>query len=259
MRPISARGGPTGAVGDAIVHLAGLAAVGPSFDRPQEYLSGQQRDGDDDVRIDTAGGPPRHPRASASAPAPSTAPPVALRRSVGGVPVAFTSPYAVSKLLVENQLAYYRNRGMDTVVARPFNHIGPGQRPASSFPTSSPSCRVLPADGTLRVGNLATRRDYTDVRDVARAYLLLATAPSHENTLYNVASGVSRSGAWILERVCIALGRPVPHTEVDGSRIRATDPLEIVGDAGRMSREYAWSPQVPLERSIADAVALIVQ
>ncbi len=105
------------------------------------------------------------------------------------------------------------------------------------------------------MGNLATRRDYTDVRDVARAYLTLATAPELTHDLYNVASGASHSGMEILEELSAALGRPTPAVEIDESLIRATDPPVIVGDASRLRSDTGWAPAVSFDKTIADSVA----
>jgi GDP-4-dehydro-6-deoxy-D-mannose reductase len=140
-------------------------------------------------------------------------------------------------------------------VARPFNHIGPHQGPGFLLPDLLRQLRSSPPDRPLRVGNLATRRDYTDVRDVARAYLALATAPELAHDVYNVASGSSHSGLEILEALSAALGRATPPLEVDESLIRATDPPLIVGDAARLRSDTGWSPTVPFATTIADTVA----
>lgn len=236
-----------------IVHLAGLAAVGPSFDRPQEYLSGNS------AMVTNM--------CEALLDAGSTARVIAV--STGAVyaqndddpsrtesdPIAFTSPYVVSKVLVENQLAYYRRRGLDAVVARPFNHIGPGQGPGFIVPDLLAGLRALSEGDALTVGNLSTRRDYTDVRDVVRGYLALASAPTLAHDVYNVASGVSRSGEDILGMLCDALAISVPPLRVDPSRVRATDPAMVVGDAGRIRMDAGWHTSISLETTIRDIVA----
>jgi len=245
---------PEGFFGDAVVHLAGLAAVGPSFDAPQEYITGNSsmvthlgeaalRSGRDGLRVIGvssgsvyAGGSP-HPLTETS-------------------PTAPTSPYVVSKLLVETQFAYYRTRGLRTTIVRPFNHVGPGQRPGFLIPDLVRRLCGLQEGSALAVGNLDARRDYTDVRDVARAYVDLALLDDSQ-PLYNVASGRSRSGREILEMVCTALGRPLPPLEVDPAFIRPNDPAEVVGDASLL-RATGWEPRTPLERSIEDFVASAV-
>ncbi len=86
-----------------------------------------------------------------------------------GDPVAFTSPYVVSKVLIENQFAGYPERGLDTNAARPFNHVGPGQGPGFLVPDLVRRLRGRAGAENFKFGNLSTARDYTDVRDVAAA------------------------------------------------------------------------------------------
>lgn len=245
---------PQGVPEDAdVVHLAGLAAVGPSFDRPQDYIDGNSAIVTKMCEALVASG------FRGRVVGVSTGAVYAQKENEDARTerdaVAFTSPYVVSKILVENQLAYYSRRGLRTVVARPFNHIGPHQGPGFLLPDLLRQLRSSPPDRPLRVGNLATRRDYTDVRDVARAYLALATAPELAHDVYNVASGSSHSGLEILEALSAALDRPTPPLEVDESLIRATDPPIIVGDASRLRSDTGWSPTVPFATTIADTVA----
>jgi GDP-4-dehydro-6-deoxy-D-mannose reductase len=245
---------PQGLPQDAdVIHLAGLAAVGPSFDRPQDYIAGNSAIVTNMCEgLVASGFTGRVVGVSTGA---------VYAQKEGEDPrterdaVAYTSPYVVSKILVENLLAYYSRRGLRTVVARPFNHIGPHQGPGFLLPDLLRQLRTSPPDRPLRVGNLETRRDYTDVRDVARAYVALATAPELTHDVYNVASGSSHSGLEILEALSAALGRPTPPLEVDESLIRATDPPIIVGDASRLRSDTGWSPTVPFAATIADTVA----
>lgn len=243
---------PGGLRADAIIHLAGMAAVGPSFDRPQEYIEANSAMvttmGESLVR---EGHPVRLVGVSTGA---VYAPPHGHALDETS-PLAQSSPYVVSKLLTEHQYGYYASRGIDTVIARPFNHIGPGQGPGFLVPDLTRNLLALPADQPLRVGNLATARDYTDVRDVAAAYLLLAGAAHHAHRSYNVASGVSISGNEILKMIAVAADRPMPQLEVDRSRFRANDPATIVGSAQRLRDEFGWAPTITVEQSIREFVA----
>lgn len=236
-----------------VVHLAGLAAVGPSFDRPQDYIEANSSIVTNMCEaLVAAGFTGRVVGVSTGAVYAQREEEVARTENDA---VAFTSPYVVSKILVENQLAYYSRRGLRTVVARPFNHIGPHQGPGFLVPDLLHQLRSSSVDRPLRVGNLATRRDYTDVRDVARAYIALATVKELRHDVYNVASGTSRSGLEILQALSAALGRSAPPLEVDHSLIRATDPAIIEGDASRLRSDTGWSPAVPFGTTIADTVA----
>ncbi|MBF4561683.1 NAD-dependent epimerase/dehydratase family protein [Microbacterium sp. VKM Ac-2870] len=247
------RGWPVGVPLDAdVVHLAGLAAVGPSFDSPQEYIDGNSAMVTSMCEALLSAG------FTGRVVGVSTGAVYAQEEEVARIetdPVAYTSPYVVSKVLTENQLAYYARRGLRTVVARPFNHIGPNQGPGFLLPDLLRQHLASAPERPLRVGNLDTRRDYTDVRDVARAYLALATAPRLAHDVYNVASGTARSGREILEALYEALGQPVPPLEVDDSRIRVTDPALIVGNSSRLRSDTGWFPAVSFRSTIADTVA----
>lgn len=236
---------------DAVIHLAGLAAVGRSFSAPQEYL-------ETNSRMVTA---------MCEAALVSSQPSRVLIVSSGAVyapqpggsvdetsPTAATSPYAVSKLLVETQAAYYAHRGLDIAVARPFNHIGPGQGRGFLIPDLTASLRERSTEHLL-VGNLDTARDYTDVRDVARAYLAIVTAPERRSLVYNVASGVSHTGREILTAICDDLGVAIPPLEVEAARLRPGDPERIVGSAERLRSEFGWSPEIGWRQSITDFIS----
>ena len=85
-----------------------------------------------------------------------------------------TSPYAIGKLASEHVVDYFRNRGLDAVIARPFNHIGPGQKEGFILPDIYAQLSSVGSGGEIQVGNLNTRRDYTDVRDIVAGYKALA-------------------------------------------------------------------------------------
>jgi GDP-4-dehydro-6-deoxy-D-mannose reductase len=139
---------------------------------------------------------------------------------------------------------------------RPFNHIGPGQLPGFLVPDLAQKIRERTDDQQpVVVGNLATKRDYTDVRDVARAYIAVATAPqTPAAAVYNVCSGTSRSGEEVLAALASALDIPVPPTEVDQSLLRPNDIMDIRGDNSRLADEFGWSPQYSFEQTISDFV-----
>lgn len=239
--------------GDAILHLAGYAAVGPSFERPQQYLDGNSAMVTHLCEAVLRSAAPR-PRllgvSSGAVYAGASAEPLDEAS-----PTRPSSPYAVSKLLVELQLKYYESRGLDVVIVRPFNHIGPGQATGFLVPDLVAALRQLDAGEPLCVGDLSTARDYTDVRDVARAYLDLITAPTHRHSLYNVASGISMTGHEVLGLAAAALDMPVPATKIDASRVRSGDQSRIVGDAARLKIETGWNPKIAVGKSIRDYVA----
>ncbi|MGA7149716.1 MAG: NAD-dependent epimerase/dehydratase family protein, partial [Microbacterium sp.] len=167
-------------------------------------------------------------------------------------PVHSPSPYAVSKMLVENLASHYRERGLDTVVARPFNHVGPGQRPGTIVPDLFARLGEHDDGEEFPGGNLDSVRDYLDVRDVARAYQLLLTTPDLAGATFNIASGTSRTGHEVLAAVCRAMGKAVPPVVV--SKTRAVDPSYVKAGADRLRQATGWEPVVPFEESVTDFV-----
>lgn len=239
---------------DAIIHLAGLAAVGPSFDRPQDYLN--LNSAMVTYMCEHYLTQEKRPRIVLVSSGAVYDPHQAMPISESGK-VAFSSPYAVSKILAENQAAYYNERGLDCVVMRPFNHIGPSQLPGFLVPDLAEKIRTRAnEDEPIKVGNLATKRDYTDVRDVAKAYAAVATSNNTPSELvYNVCSGRSMSGEEVLVALAYAFGVPQPTVEVDPSLVRPTDIMDIRGDSTLLSREFGWEPVYEFQQTIYDFVS----
>jgi len=252
------RSWPTDLAGvDAVVHLAGLSAVGPSFAAPQHYIEANSAMVTTmcEALLETAS-QARVLVVSSGAvydafqpqPIPETG------------TLATTSPYVVSKLLVENLAAYYGGRGLDIVVARPFNHIGPGQKEGFLLPDLVTEARSAAADERpMSVGDLTTARDYTDVRDVARAYRLLLEAELRQDVaadrVFNVCSGRARAGSELCELALAELGLAHLERSIDQARIRPNDPRSIVGDHDRLSRVTGWTPRHRVEDTVRDYVA----
>lgn len=237
---------------DGLVHLAGHSNVAESFDHPQRFIA------DNSAAVThlgehllTLGAPPRALVISSGA-VYDTSQPVPIPEEGRTFP---SSPYVVSKLLVENQCTYYATRGAPLVTVRPFNHIGPGQQTGFLLPDLVRSAREARATGSpLVVGDLTKVRDYTDVRDVVRAYALLLQADLGSQRVFNVCSGRGHSGEDLLDLVKDALDLREVTTHVDGSRLRPTDPQRVVGDNGLLRRVTGWAPQIDLATSVGDLV-----
>jgi GDP-4-dehydro-6-deoxy-D-mannose reductase len=241
---------------DAVVHLAGLSAVGPSFDQPQRYL---------DVNGSMVTTMCETLRASGSRARVLVVSTGAVYDAFQDQPIpesgtlATNSPYVVSKLLVENLAAYYAGRGLDVVVARPFNHLGPGQGQGFLLPDLVAEAGAAAAEGRgMRTGDLGTARDYTDVRDVARAYRLLVEADLGEDfttqRVFNICSGRPRPGTELCELALAELGLGDLAREVDPARIRPNDPHSISGDNTRLRETTGWTPERGLEETVHDYV-----
>ena len=166
-----------------------------------------------------------------------------------------TNEYTISKQLMEEALGEFREQGLQIIVARPFNHSGPGQLPGFLLPDLGEQIQVAAQeDKPLLVGNLETRRDYTDVRDVAAAYVLLATCPPEQlnHTVYNICSGTSVPGTKILSLLKNAFGEPDLVVEIDEARIRPNDVMDIYGSRDRLTQDTGWEPTLSVEQMVDD-------
>jgi GDP-4-dehydro-6-deoxy-D-mannose reductase len=158
------------------------------------------------------------------------------------------NPYAASKIAAEAlALGYARSYGLDVVVTRAFNHIGPGQD--ERFAVAGFAAQLARvAEGVaaeVRVGNLESRRDFLDVRDVCAAYVSLLEGRGTSGELYNVASGTARSLKEVLRRLITIAGVGVEVRE-DRARMRPSDIPLSVGDAAKLRAATGWSPSISL-------------
>lgn len=173
-------------------------------------------------------------------------------------PLRPATPYAVSKAAGEQLAAIYAEaHGLEIVRARPFNHVGPEQRDSfliSSLAKQAAGARLRHLD-RLRIvtGNPATRRDYTDVRDVARAYRLLAT-PAADAGIYNISSGQSVSAAENVATVAELIAPIEVEHVVDPGRVRANEVMDRRGSSERLRLATGWEPEIELRTTIADAI-----
>ena len=168
--------------------------------------------------------------------------------------VAPVSPYAASKAAAEIACGQAREAGLDVVVARAFQHEGPGrdERFAVGSWTRQLAELELDGGGTLRVGNLDVERDITDVRDVCRAYRLLLE-PSVDGGTYNVASGRSVSLAAVVD-LLVQLADCSVVVEPDPERLRPADIPVMRGNASRLEDATGWRPEIPLEQTLSDTL-----
>jgi GDP-4-dehydro-6-deoxy-D-mannose reductase len=166
------------------------------------------------------------------------------------------NPYAVSKAASDLLAGFYADaHGLRVIRARAFNHAGPGQEPVyaiASFARQAAAAAEA-GEGVLRIvtGNPDTRRDYTDVRDVVRAYRLLAERA--EPGVYNIASGVSRSARELIAGLAAIIGAELEH-EVDPALMRPGEVMDLRGSPARLREATGWEPEIPIERTLADTV-----
>lgn len=250
-------GWPTLPAIDAVAHLAGLAAVGPSFDDPGLYVNANSAMAIHLLEaLRSAEQAPRVLIVSSGAVYDSEAEQPLTEESRLG----YTSPYVVSKVLVENLCAYYRRLDADIVIARPFNHIGPGQGPGFLVPDLVETVQRARRNGEEPTfGNLSTLRDYTDVRDVVRAYRLLLEAEDLPHHLYNVCSGASLAGTEILAAVRSALDDTDQAAAPSTWQSRLQDPSSITGSHGRITEDLGWQPAIAPYTSVRDFVEAMTE
>ena len=172
-------------------------------------------------------------------------------------PLAPASPYALSKLAQEAlALRAISEDGVDVVVARSFNHTGARQDPAFAAPSFARQIALIERGDVppvIAVGNLEPLRDFTDVRDVARAYRLLMERGA-AGRVYNVCSGVGRSIRSVLDALVARSKKPV-RIELDREKLRPSDTPSLIGNPARLMDETGWNPERSFEEMIEDLLA----
>ena len=169
-------------------------------------------------------------------------------------PLRPLNPYALSKVAQDLMgLQYYLTRKMHVVRVRPFNHIGPRQRVgfvAPDFASQIAAAELGLQPPVIEVGNLAARRDFSDVRDVVRAYVLLVTR-GEPGQVYNVGAGESHAIQEMLDALLAMSQVPIEVRE-DPDRMRPADIAEVFCDATRLRQSTGWQPTISFEQSLRD-------
>jgi len=173
-------------------------------------------------------------------------------------PLRPLSPYAVSKVAQDLMgYQYFMSYRLPIVRTRGFNHEGP--RRGDVFATSNFARQIAEIEAgrrepVIHVGNLAARRDYTDVRDIVRGYWLLLQQ-GEPGEVYNLASG----RAWVIQEILdFLLGESSARAIVvkeDSARLRPSDVPVLVGDATKARKAVGWAPEIPFEQTLRDLLA----
>lgn len=165
------------------------------------------------------------------------------------------SPYAVSKKAQEEMARVYAKAyGLHVCMTRSFNHAGAGQRLGFMIPDFAYGV-VKVEKGlakSVKVGNLTSKRDFTHVKDIARAYRLISER-GQSGEVYNVGSGIVYSGQEILDKL-IALAHCLIPVEQDPTRMRPSDTPVIRCDNSKLTAHTGWVPETPLEVILRDAL-----
>ncbi len=172
-------------------------------------------------------------------------------------PLRPESPYGVSKIAQDFLgLQYFISHKLYTVRLRPFNHMGPRQNDrfvASDFAKQIAEIEVGVREPVLRVGNLDSKRDFTDVRDMVRAYAL-ALERGAPGEVYNVGSGRAYSIRELLD-LYLSLSSAAIRVEPDPARQRPSDTPVTLCDASKFKKQTGWEPQISFEQTLRDTLA----
>ncbi len=166
------------------------------------------------------------------------------------------NPYAIARVAQEMISKLYADSyGLEIMMTRSFNHIGPGQREVFAIPSFI--CQMLKAKAENRteiaVGNIDIVRDFLDVRDVVDAYYKILFF-GRKGEVYNVCRGIGYTLRGIIQQIAAIIDFS-PDLVVDPAKVRPTDNQIIIGDASKLMTELNWRPVIPLEASLQQTIA----
>lgn len=171
-----------------------------------------------------------------------------------------TTVYAATKTAADIMIGQMARDGLRAVRFRPFNHTGPGQKSSYVVPAFASQVAKIVVEGaepSIQVGNLDVRRDFTDVRDIVRAYALAATTDlrmgRNIEQVFNLASGRPRSIREVLQQL-IALSGHTIGIVVDPNRVRPNETPFAAGNASRAASVLGWRPELPFETTLVDVL-----
>ena len=168
-------------------------------------------------------------------------------------PLKPRNPYAVSKVAAEALCYQWSQTGpFEVVMARPFNHIGPGQSEqfaVSDFARQVAEIKLARRPGVVETGDIDVTRDFTDVRDVVRAYLLLLAGGRVNGEVYNVCSGVERTPRELIERLA-ALAAVDITIRQDPARLRRAEQRRVCGSHTKIRDAVGWTPILGIDDSL---------
>ena len=239
---------------DIIIHLAGQASVSKSWEIPQKTmeinvigainLMEAVRKHKPDCRMVLVGSSDEYGNLGDAG-----------KRVKEDMEAKPQTPYAVSKKAQEEMARVYcKAYGLQICMTRSFNHGGAGQRKGFLIPDFASGIAAVECgeQSCIRVGNLTSRRDFTHVKDVVRAYRLLAEQ-GHAGEVYNVGSGTTWSGQEILDQLRAMAKCPVP-VEQDPAKMRPSDTPVICCDHSKLTEHTGWEPTENLETILSETL-----
>lgn len=172
-------------------------------------------------------------------------------------PMRPTNPYSVSKVTQDMLgLQFFLSHDMPIMRARAFNHIGPGQNPrfvAPAFATQIAEIEVNQQEPFIYVGNLEAQRDFTDVRDIVRAYQLIIEQ-GQPGQAYNIASGKAYSMQYLLDTL-LSYSDISIEIRIDSTRFRPIDVPVVLGDYSQLHHDTGWKPTLSFEDTLKDVLS----
>jgi GDP-4-dehydro-6-deoxy-D-mannose reductase len=240
---------------DRVVHLAGASSVGRSFGEPLEtwranlegtlvLLEALRREAPETRAVMVSSG-------EIYGSVPVEALPVGP-----DTPLRPLSPYGASKGAADLAAAQYRaSYGLPLVRVRAFNHVGPGQDPRFVLPNVARQIARAERDGVpveVTVGNVDTRRDFMDVRDMVRAQLLLLER-GDPDAVYLACTGSSVAVRELIEGLASLARVPVTFRSDAGLRREGEQP-DLYGSPDRLRADTGWTPEIPMQTTLADTL-----
>ncbi len=234
---------------DFVFHLAAMSSVSESYKDPQLT-----------ARVNIEG--TKNLLESVMEYSPNASVLVVSTAHVYGIPKVFPipethelnpiSPYAKTRVDQEKvALDFFRNRGLKVVISRSFNHTGPGQ--PRGFICSDFAKQIVDiengAEPVMKVGSLSSKRDFTDVRDVVKAYLY-AVKECAPGNIYNICSGNAYSSGEILELLLEMTDRKIEV--IEDKTPRKGDIHVLVGDNSKFVKATGWHPTIPFKKTLKD-------
>ena len=238
---------------DVVYHLAARAHVGMSWEDPLGVLSqnvAMTANVLDAVRLECPSAVVLSIGSGEEYGPPETVP------TTEAHPLRPQNPYAVSKASAGLLARFYADAyGLRVIHARAFNHAGPGQEPIYAIASFAQQFAegLEAGEDPIRIvtGSPDTRRDFTDVRDVVRAYRTLAE--HGEPGIYNVCSGITHSARELIAALGEVAGVAVDH-QIDPAKVRAHEVFEIRGSNEHLRAITGWTPEIPLTTTLADTL-----
>lgn len=171
-------------------------------------------------------------------------------------PLRPLSPYAVSKIAQDFLgYQYYKSYGIRVIRTRAFNHTGPRRGKVfvvSTFAKQIAEIEAKIKEPVIKVGNLKSKRDFTDVRDIVKAYWL-AVENCEPGEVYNISSGKAVSIEEILNRL-IKMSEVEIRVAKDPERMRPSDVEVLIGDCTKFRELTKWKPEIPLQKTLEDTL-----